>query len=264
MTLDTAIQDARKALNRDLLPARLGDGSGTVYDLTQPGNYWVRKVEANGGLSQAFSLPVYANANVPVSDGIAVLIGYDERGRMCIYRADAGGLLNANISPYILNPLDTSVYGKTSSTSIATFFCQRHGDMTNFPLSVVVFPGWLEIDGVMYFFPGGAVDLSTLVPAADLHCYATVFIKTDMTLEAFASTPVALTEPLTESDINECITQRSTGSLTVWAWALSNAMTALSPDPTQNVDLRQWMNVPSTGGGSTDLTPVYAFAWFIG
>lgn len=249
MSLDDAIRDARKLSNKDMYIARLGDGTGTVYDLTQPGNYWIRKQEAGGVLSKPLSLPVYPNANLPVKDGLSVRVGYDEDGIQCIIRASRTGLLSANISPYLLNPLDTAVYGKTSSTSLATFFCQRHGDTTNFPLSVVVFPGWLEIDDTMYFFPGGACDLTALVPAADLHCYATVFIKSDLTLEAFASTPVALTEPLTETDINECIAQRSTNSLTVWAWQLFDAMTALSPDPTKNVDLRQWMNVGSGGGG---------------
>lgn len=252
MSLEGAIQDARKALNRDLIAARLGDnGQGNPYDLDTPGNYWVQKVEANGNLSQPISLPIYSNANIPPKAGLAVYIGYDEFGTQCIWRASRTGLLSADISPLILNPLDTAVYGKVNGANIANFFCQRHGDTTNYPLTVVVFPGAIERADTMQIFSGATVDLSALVPGDDLHCYAVVFIKTDLTLEAFASTPVALTEPLTDVDISEAIAQRTADSLTIWAWELFDEQTVLSPDPTKNVDLRQWLNIPGTGGAMT-------------
>lgn len=256
MSLDQAITDARKALNRDLLPARLGDnGQGNPYDLDTPGNLWVQKIESNGGLSENVSLPVYPNANIPVKSGVPVELGYDERGTLCVYRANAAGLSSANINPLILNPLDTAVYGKVSASSIANFYCQRHGDLTSYPLTVVVFPGAIERADTMQIFSGATVDLSALVPGDDLHCYAVVFIKTDLTLEAFASTPVALTQPLTDVDISEAIAQRTADSLTIWAWELSDSQTVLSPNPAKNVDLRQWLNVASgSGGGVTSVT----------
>lgn len=88
MSLDNAISEARRALNLDLIPARLGDGNGSVYDLSSPGYYFLRKLEADGRLSKPFSLPVNPLANIPVSDGTPVLIGYLPNGTQCIYSAD--------------------------------------------------------------------------------------------------------------------------------------------------------------------------------
>lgn len=252
MSLDDAIRAARRILNVDLLPARLGDGSGNVYDLTRPGNYYVRKIGSNGELSQRISLPLYPNANIPVREGTAVLIGYDENGKQCIYRANTSGLLSANVNPLSLNPLDPAVYGKINTTSLPMFFCQRHGDTVNFPTTVVVFEGFLELDGVLSYFPRGTIDLASLIPAADLHCFAVVFIRTDLTLEAFASTATNLQNPLTVDDLNEAIALRTAGSLIDWAWELSDAASILPSDPAKNIDLRQWMNTAATIGSADD------------
>lgn len=255
MSLEQVIQEARRILNVDLIPARLGDGNGNVYDLNNIGNYYLRKLEANGGLSQPFSLPVNPLASIPPKDGLSVSIGYDLRGIQCIWQADVIGMQASNVNPLILNPLDTAVYGKVSQSSIATLYCQRHGDTATYPFTVVVFPAPLVIDGVAKFFAGGAIDLSSFVPSTGLHCYATVFVKDDMTLEAFASTPTNLNDPLTvDVDIQECITQSAATSVIVWAWELRDTDTALSPDPARNVDMRQLNNtaVTGTGGGIVD------------
>ncbi len=256
MTLEQAIQDARRALNRDLLSGRLGNGTGTVYDIQNPGNYFVRKLESNGQLSQPFSLPVNPLANVPVRDGQAVSIGYDARGIQVIWQADTVSMLAANVSPLIINPLDTAVYGKTSQTNLATLYYQRHGDTINFPFTVVVFKAPVIINGVADFFYGAGINISGFVPGAGLHCYVSIFLRTDMTLEAFSSTPTNLLDPLTVGvDIQEGIDQASANSVIICAWELHGDDTALSPSPARNVDMRQIVNTGSGGTGTvTDVT----------
>jgi len=109
MSLSEAERDARRILNLDTIPARLGDGNGSVYDLSNPGFYWLRKLEADGRLSKPFSLPINPLANIPVKDGLPVSIGYDLKGIQCIYQADNTAMLSANQNPYLLNPLDTAL-----------------------------------------------------------------------------------------------------------------------------------------------------------
>jgi hypothetical protein len=62
----TDIQNARKQLGFDRLPAVLGDGSGQPR--TSEGTYWVRKIEA-GGLSAPVKLPLAAGVSITVADG---------------------------------------------------------------------------------------------------------------------------------------------------------------------------------------------------
>jgi len=249
MSLETAEREARRVLNLDLIPARLGNGTGTVYDLANPGNYFLRKLEANGNLSQPFSLPINPLASIPPHDGLPVSIGYDLRGIQCIYSADNVSMQSANVSPLILNPLDTAVYGKTSQTNLATLYYQRHADTTNFPFTIVVFKAPVIINGIADFFAGAGIDVSSFVPSTGLHCYVSVFLRTDMTLEAFASTPTNLLDPLTVAvDVQECIDQSSTDSVIICAYEVRGGDTALSPNPARNVDMRQIVN---TGSGSS-------------
>jgi hypothetical protein len=251
MSLDQAIQDARRVLNVDPVIARLGDGNGNVYDLSAPGSYWVRKIEANAKLSQPFSLPVNPLANIPVADGTAVLLGYDQFGTFCIYSANRVGMLSSNTNPYILNPLDTAVYGKTSQTNLATLYYQRHGNTALFPFTIVVFKAPIIINGIASFFPGAGINVASFVPASGLKCYVCVFIRTDMTLEAFASTPIDVSDLLTiETDVQECVTQSSLDSVIICAYELNGGDATLSPDPTKNVDMRQIVNTNSGASGA--------------
>lgn len=251
MSLDSAIADARRSLNLDLIPARLGDGNGSVYDLSSPGYYFLRKLEADGRLSKPFSLPVNPLANIPVSDGTPVLIGYLPNGTQCIYSADQTAMLSSNTNPYLLNPLDTAVYGKTSQTNLATLYYQRHGNTALYPFTIVVFKAPIIINGIASLFPGAGINVASFVPSAGLKCYVCVFIRTDMTLEAFASTPIDVSDLLTiETDVQECITQSSTDSVIICAYELNGGDATLSPDPTKNVDMRQIVNTNSGASGA--------------
>ncbi len=255
MVAEETIQGARRVLNLDPIIARLGYGDGTVYDLQNTGYYWVRKTQSDGTLSRPFSLPLNPLASFPPKDGLPVVLGYDLFGNFCVYAANPVGMKAANVNPLILNPLDTAVYGKTSQTNLATLYYQRHADTVTYPFRIVVFPAPIIINGVADFFPSGFVDVDTFVPSSELHCFVSVFVRTDMTLEAFASTPINLSDPLTvASDIQQCIHASSANSVIICAYELQGGDTKLSPLPTRNVDMRQIVNTGSSSGGSLTVT----------
>ncbi len=239
MSLEQAIQDARRILNVDPIIARLGDGNGNVYDLVFTGYYFCRKIESDNKLSKPFSLPLNPLASIPPRDGQPVILGYDSFGIFCIYSANRLGMISGNTNPLILNPLDTAVYGKTSQTNLATLYYQRHGDTVNFPFTVVVFKAPVIINGVADLFAGAGINIASFVPAAGIHCYVSIFLRTDMTVGV---------------DIQEGIDQSSANSVIICAWELHGGDTALSPSPARNVDMRQIVNTGSGSSPGTSLT----------
>lgn len=257
MSLDDAISNARQQLNIDTQLAYLGDGSGDPRDRVTIGNYFVRLVQADGRLSKAFSIPAHPNAKFPVVDGFAVRLGYDEDGDQVILGAYRPGVQSAGVNPLTLNPLDTVVNKIVTQANFSTFYFERHGDMTNKPLTVSVFPAFIVIGTSTTYFPGDEIDIASFVPSTGLHCFVVVLWKTDNTLEAFSSTPINTADPLSDTDIQEAINQRSTGSLPICGWRLVGDQTTLTSDETQRVDLRQMINVveeSSGGSGITQLT----------
>lgn len=245
--LSKSIQAAREVLNIHPRIGYLGrgDGTGEVHDRDKPGRYWVRL-----SLSSApVSLPCEPNANVPMTDGLAVEIG-KRKGRDIILRASLEGLAAAGINPAQLNPSDDQAVDDVQKRIFA-FSGTSHGDTVNKPFTAVILPGWLDVDGVPYFYPGAEFDLTSLLPASGDHAWASVFVKTDLTLEAFASTPIDVADPLTDIDIQQTVAAMTAGSLRCWAWELRGDDTALTTDPARQVDLRQIVGGSGGGGGGS-------------
>lgn len=247
------IQQARRLLGKDKLPARLGRGDG------QPrvgnGKYYVRKIEA-GGLSQPIELPLAAGLCMVIYEGAPVDIGWDSKLNQVIYPSGAAELTAAGINAYVTNPLDKTIYSPVSPDDLLMFLCMRHGDTVNKPLTVIVFVPPVILDDDVVLPTILEADLTDYVPGAGLHCWAVVFWKQDNTLEVVASTPISTVDPLTNIDLQEAISGSTEGSLPVRAWLLANDQTTLTNDPSKNLDLRQFANLPSSGGGSgiTELT----------
>jgi hypothetical protein len=113
----------------------------------------------------------------------------------------------------------------------------------------------VNADGTVVLPNALSTDLTSHVPAADLQCFAVVFWLDNNTLEVQSSTAVSLLDPLTNIDLEECIAASTADSIPVWAWILADGQTALTADPTKNLDMRQFINTPSVGGvGMTDFT----------
>src|SRR5690348_3459453 len=111
MSLDQTINDIQKVLNIITRIGYLGNGAGVVRDTANLGNLFVRIQQADGRLSSAVSMPVHPNANVQVSDGWPVRIGYDEDQTEMIISSYLPGVRASGGNPYVLNPLDNAAHG---------------------------------------------------------------------------------------------------------------------------------------------------------
>lgn len=245
----TDIQNARKQLGLDRLPAILGDGSGQPR--TSEGFYWVRKIEADG-LAAAVKLPLAAGVSITVADGTPCQIGWNEDRQQVIYPASAQTLKASGVNPLTVNPLDGIIQKPVISSDFTPFLCKRHGDTVNFPLTVVVYvPPVVNADSTVVLPNALSADLTSHVPTTGLRCFAVVFWLNNNTLEVQSSTPVSMLDPLTNLDLEECVAASTAGSIPVWAWILQDAQTELSADPAKNMDMRQFINM-SGGGIATD------------
>lgn len=253
--LRRALANFRRQTNIETQAGFLGDGTGETHDRNNPGNFWVRFPAAAGGLTTPVSLPLMVNANLKPDDGIMVEVGM-WKNRPVILGARLDSLAAAGINPIQLNPADpTNQYlGPVNQNQITTFQAMSHGDVTNKPFYAVVMPGVLYVSGVPYFFTGSEINISSLVPSAGEHCFAAVFIKSDLTLEAFGSTAIADVDPLSDVDLREADALKTFGSYPVWAWELRGDDTALSVDPARQVDLRRAFS-PFSASASAVYTP---------
>lgn len=229
----------RQKLQLDTRIGYLGNGSGEVHDRRFPGRYFVRFAQANGTYTAPVSIPANANINLPTTDGLPIDVGYDASGQMIIIRANTTAMIESGYNPLQLNPLDGQADYFVNQNQITTFYATRHPDLDNKPFYAVVYPGfYTNAVGDIVFFSGSEIDLSGFQPSSPDHCYVVVFRKDDATLEAFASTAINVSDPLTTIDIQECLDAATADSERIWAWELRHDDTALTVDSSRMVDLR--------------------------
>lgn len=257
--LDKAVSDHRKYNNKNLDIRWLGDGgvSSDPRVRDNSGRMWTRK-QSSGGWGLPVALALDTNANVPPHAGIPVEVGYDIKGEQCILRVYREGLVQTGTTPAITNPSDAQVQEAAPIPDIRQFLCKRSADTAK-PWAVVVLDGYIEIDGVSHIFNQTEVDFDTLtlVPAAGSKCIACIFLRHNLTLEVFASTPVLLTDPILESHIDECRQQAAADSMSIWGWVLEGDASGLSEAPEKNIDLRPKFQPPpvrSATVATTDAT----------
>lgn len=259
--LDKSLNKARRRSGREFRIGYLGKGDGDPTDPRTPGNLWVR-FQTSDAYGAPVSLPVDPNANLIVSEGLPVQVGWNNEGRECILRADATGTLAAGRNPVELNPLNDRAHDIKPSTMFMPFFFCRHADTTNEPLTVCVFPQPLLIDGVLQDAgaaniklddPAGDGSIPSLVPDTDQHCWVVVFWDTvNQALTVFASTPADLgSDVLTFETLNECVAQATITDMPICAVYLADNQAALDDNPAHWKDLRQFINVPGEGGSGS-------------
>lgn len=234
----------KRAINIAPTVGRLGTGTdGQVRDSDHPGNYWVRFANGAGEYSAPISIPLAVNANLPDTDNLAVEVGW-RKERMIILGAQIEGLDAAGVNREQLNPLN-DINDFVNQEQLTPLRAMPHPDTANKPFTAVVFPGWISVGGVPTIFPGGEIDISSLQPAAGEHVRVCVFVKSDMTLEAFAGTAIDNTDPLPPDEIQTIAASATAGSIPAWAWDLGGNDTVLSMDKSRQVDLRQPFNIGS-------------------
>lgn len=257
--LEQAIAEHRQLNNIDIRIGFLGDGSGSGDPRLRDGSgkYWVRFALA-GRYTAPFAMPADTNANIVPSDGLAVEIGYIN-GEQCILRMSRSGLRQAGQNPIITNPTDPDVNKAQNSDGTAQFRCYRSADPAK-PFTVVVESGYHVVDGTAHVFLTDEIDLTSFVPSSGERCLAVVFVASDDTLIAYASTPVLPIDAVLAAEIDECVQQAAVTSMSVWGWVLDGDATALDADPAKNIDLR--FTFETSSGGAADDTGIYIGAWW--
>lgn len=250
--LDRAIATHRQQNNVDIVLGYLKspDGSGDPRLRDGSGRLWV-SVQTAEGYSRPVALPVDTNANIPPNDNLSVEVGYIH-GEQCVLRASRRGMLGAGTNPAVTNPADPDVRAGNQTVGESQFRCKRSADSSK-PWTVVVETGYIEIDGFAYVFIESEIDLSGLVPSADEKVIACVYVRTDLTLEAFASSAVLPDDPITGDMINECRQQADPTSMSVWGWVLEGDLSGLTENPAKNIDLRKPAAPPVSSMTSTTL-----------
>lgn len=245
LEIDNLAYDVAKKLNLNKMPAILGDqppGSTTpaqLYDPTILGNVWVLEVTSNG-YSTRKSVRGPTSSTVPMRAGKPVFLKYDIDGKLAIDKIDFAAEQSAGNNPIATNASDAQANAFVSTSSITTLLSTPTAPPS---LNVSLF-GWKPVENkIIYDFPGALVDLSSFVPAAGNHCFAVIFVKSDFaTVEVFASTAKSTSDPLTiTGDLQEAISQGSSGSTAVWGWRLHDAQTSIV-DADRLIDLRNPWN----------------------
>jgi hypothetical protein len=245
MSLKTLLQQQLNLVTR---LARLGDGTGAVRDAAKPGNVWVRLLQADNTLRAPVSMPIHPNANLPILEDTPVRVGKLD-GRDVVLSGDSVALASGGYHPGILNPLDHTLNGFVSTTQLMPMLCKPHLDPAK-PLYASVWPALLLVEDTLNLAGAEEINLGSFVPGADLHRYVVVCWRSDTNvLEAVASTPKAVTDPLGAEDLQEALDDRTTGAIPIWAWRLEGGQTALRAEPGYEQDMRQLINLPTSGGG---------------
>ncbi len=232
----------RQTLNLDKKRASLGDSNGAIYVPGKQGYVYVREKQADG-LGIRKEVRLHPNANIPIRVGLAVLLGYDDDNELCLMQSDFAGQVQQGSNPWANNPLDPA-FKYVNQLQFMTLLCHSTS-----PLSMkVVVRAWIYIqDNTVYGYAGELLDLTSSVPAAGNHLLAGIFIKNNQTAEIKLSTAQSTLDPLDLTDIQECVTASTTGSVACWFWRLYGGQTVVNdkafPDGDNFLDGRQIINV---------------------
>ena len=242
--------------------AYLGDTHGAGSRVDVPGKNGYVYVHFPDGRDQnglaRYSQPTIARAsgapyiNAP---GSMVYVAVRYNNELEIVSANYAGMDRAGIDTRVLNPLNQQskfvypwqlTYGQASAvaTSVTTSFRVMVKSFRHYTGNVFkTFSTPLQAD---------KINLSSYVPAANMHCYAAVWIDT-YTNTAVVTTSVSqsLFTPLDETDLQELIVRtassRPADGIPLKAFYLSNGQSTIQQSAL-DVDLRQWLDNPMPWG----------------
>lgn len=247
-------QLVRRKLGLESIPASLGDANGVIYTPGRPGFYEVRiatglNSDGSPRFSQPASVRLKLGMSLTITPGAALWLNYDENNELVITGGNGAAQAQQGINPIQQNPLDPYMQGKVNQAEVLTL----NSNPTTPPGTLVYVKAWPVIaSGTMYVFPGGTIDLDSFIPAAGEHCICVIGIQGDYaTLEAFASTAKATTDPIDLTDYQEALDGLSANTTPAWFYRLHDDQTEIL-DEDKWLDIRQMVNTAS-GGGSGDV-----------
>lgn len=235
----------RKTLNLDTSSAVLGDASGAIHVLGEPGYVWIRERQASG-FSDRKKIKLGPNVSLSMKPGTPVTLGYDFDRERCILAVDGKALVASGGNPAQLNPLDPSQqYAKQDR--LITARCFPDGGMF-----VRTTGWWFPVGRRWVRFGGKRDDLTSLVPSTGEHCLAAIFVLEDGTsTEVTSSTPKSQLDDLSIADVQECADAATDGSTPSRFWRLYGGQTEVK-DNDVFIDGRNIINV---GMGQTRRFP---------
>lgn len=181
--------------------------------------------------------------------GSPVIVGYDEKGDLAIEKADFDAIVEAKGNPLIYNSGDNRLTAFNQTDGLLPLSCGAVSSAAGTLTNEVFVNSFRFVDktNTVQWFKGALVDLTALVPGANLHRYVALFLKDDLTIEIIGSTPIATITPLTESDKQECFDTRDVLSIPIALWRLHNSQTVVT-NPDKIEDLRPWQQPPGGPG----------------
>lgn len=250
--------------------AYLGDTHGAGSRVDVPGKNGYVYIHFPDGRDESgfarFSQPTIARSSGAAyinAPGSTVYVAVRYNNELEIVSANYAGMDRAGIDTRVLNPLNQQskfvypyqlTYGLASAvaTSATTSFLVMVKSLRHYTGNVFkTFATPLQAN---------KINLSSYVPAADMHCYAAVWIDT-YTNTAVVTTSVSqsLFTPLDETDLQELIVRtassRPADGIPLKAFYLSNGQSTIQQSAL-DVDLRQWLDNPVPWGFPTTLTTI--------
>jgi hypothetical protein len=246
----------QRRLGLNPIAASLGDENGVIYTPGRPGFYEVRIASGAGSdgtprFTQPASVRLKLGMSLTITPGAAVWLNYDENNELVITGGNGLAQEQQGINPIQQNPLDPFVNEPVNQAEILTL----NSSPVTPPSTLVYLKAWpVIVSGTMSIFPGGTIDLTSFIPAAGEHCACVVGVMNDYaTLEAYASTAKATTDPLDLTDYQEAIDGLTATTTPAWFYRLHDDQTTIT-DEDRWLDIRQLVNTAGGGGSFTDFT----------
>lgn len=248
----------RRKMGLDVFYAVLGDENRVIDEPGFPYMVRVRYTSAN-----AFGQPTLVRFRAVMQKvaGTPVLIEYDDEDQLAVTKPYFSGQVAAGINPVGDNLADESVGYFITLDQIAAL--HSHAVSTTADSMLVTVGDFMYTkNGVLHWFLGGdgtqtPIDLTAYIPADPAkQCLAGLFLDTTTDLiEIVTSTPIPIGDSFTLADAQECLDGSPEESVPVRLWRLYYGQTgiksgALEAGGDDFLDLRQFINIPGSGGGS--------------
>jgi len=241
--IESLVQELKKRLGLTKYFAYLGDSDNLASAIVdEPGRKgYVRARVRGDDVPYRVVKSGVLGAYSPYA-GSPVILGYDEKGKLAIEKADHDAIVEAKGNPLTLNSGDNRMSAFTQTDGLLPLFCGAvsgtQGTQTN---EVYINAYRYSLNDTAYWYEGGLVDLSAYVPGANLHCYAVIFFNvTTYAITVSTSTPISTITPLQETDKQECLDARPGGTMPIAMWRLHDAQTYIT-DSDKIEDMRPWL-----------------------
>lgn len=237
-----------RATGRTSRSATIGDADGVVYEPGRPGYVRVTYPASSG---RTYPTVVRLRVGIKLDPGTPVIVGLDRNNQPAVIDIDFDGMERADWNPYTGATTNKEVSNTDLNTSpilLSTAFGAAN------PLYVTVFPFRYIKNGILHNFAGveGGIDLSSYIPGSGgQQCVVGIFLTPSDTHEIQVSTDTD--NPVGDTDIQECITQATVGSIPVAYWKLRYGQTLIT-DTDKLDDGRQWINIPEYDSAAIQTT----------